>query len=103
MPRSSGDAAPREYATAPDGWLDAALVDDSPVSALYALEFARRLRECVRASGLSLRTIEARSGVSRKTIERVLSGEVLPAFGAIARLEVFFEADLWPGRGVLKS
>lgn len=98
MPRPLGDSAPREYTDAPEAWLDAALVEDSPVSAIYAVEFAKRLRAAVRASGLSLRAIEARSGVSRKTIERVLAGQVLPTFGAIARLEEFFDADLWPGR-----
>lgn len=37
------------------------------------------------------------SGVSRKTIERTLAGEVLPAFGAMARLEEALGLDLWPG------
>jgi transcriptional regulator with XRE-family HTH domain len=44
-----------------------------------------------------MRSIEREARVSRRTIERVLAGEVLPDFGALARLEQWLEADLWPG------
>lgn len=101
MPRPQGERAPREYVAVRDGgdWAVAALVDDAPVSARYAQVFARRLRECVRASGLSINALGTRTelGVGRKSLERVLAGEVLPTFSAIARLETYFDADLWPG------
>ena len=101
MPRSQGDLAPRAYVV-DDGsgdWIVSELVSDAPISAVYAQAFAARLREQVRASGMTINALgtSADLGVGRKTLERVLAGEVVPTFGAIARLERFFDADLWPG------
>ncbi|WP_202817120.1 hypothetical protein [Serinicoccus sp. CUA-874] len=57
-----------------------------------------RLRQALDdGDGLSLRAAEREAQVSRKTIERTLDGEVLPDFGAIARLEEWLSRDLWPG------
>lgn len=96
MPRSGGDAAPREYIAQgewPDGGLDAS----APVSARYAQAFVHRLRAALERKGLSLRAVEREAGVNRLTIDRVLAGETLPDFGAVARLEEWLGQDLWPG------
>lgn len=99
MPRSAGDLPPREY-LATGEWPDGALRDDAPVSAVYGREFSLRLRRALAAKGdPSLRDVERQAGVSRKTVERVLRGEVLPDFGAMARLELWLRADLWPRLG----
>ena len=97
MPRSGGDAAPREY-VARGKWPTGRLRKDAPASAVYGKAFVTRLLNALEAKGNpSLRSIEREAKVSRRTIERVLAGEVLPDFGAIARLERWLEADLWPG------
>lgn len=97
MPRSAGDLPPREY-LARGQWPDGALRKDAPASAVYGREFARRLRGALAERGNpSLREIEREAAVSRKTIERALRGEVLPDFGALARLEQWLGVDLWPG------
>ena len=97
MPRSGGDAAPRAY-VARGQWPSGRLRKDAPASAAYGQEFVKRLLEALKAKGdPSMRSIEREARVSRRTIERVLAGEVLPDFGALARLEQWLEADLWPG------
>lgn len=97
MPRSGGDAAPREY-VARGEWPSGRLRKDAPASAVYARAFVLRLLKALEAKGSpSMRSIEREARVSRRTIERVLAGEVLPDFGALARLEQWLEADLWPG------
>lgn len=98
MPRSAGDLPPREY-LARGQWPDGALRKDAPASAVYGREFARRLRGALAERGNpSLREIEREAAVSRRTVERSLRGEVLPDFGALARLEQWLGVDLWPGR-----
>lgn len=97
MPRSGGDAAPREYISRGQ-WPTGRLRTDAPASAAYGQEFVNRLLTALEAKGNpSLRSIEREARVSRRTIERVLAGEVLPDFGALARLEQWLEVDLWPG------
>lgn len=87
---------PRSY-VAVGTWPDARLTEDAPASARYGVVFTRRLRDAMASGGLNPNSLGRVSGVSRKTIERTLTGEVLPAFGAIARLEEALGADLWPG------
>ena len=91
MPRSAGDLAPHEYVVRgqwPTGRL----------SAVYGQQFVLRLTEALKAKGEpSLHAVEREAQVSRRTIERTMKGEVLPDFGAIARLEEWLGADLWPG------
>lgn len=97
MPRSNGDDAPASYLA--DGqWPDGRLRGDAPVSALYAQAFARRLRDVIGELGLNPFAVERITGVNRRTIERTLKGQVLPDFGAVARLEAELEVDLWPRR-----
>ncbi|MDT0318561.1 helix-turn-helix domain-containing protein [Streptomyces millisiae] len=97
MPRSHGDAAPASY-LAHGRWPDGRLRADAPISAVYAQAFARRLREVIDERGLNPFAVERVTGVNRRTIERTLKGQVLPDFGAIARLEAALDVDLWPGR-----
>lgn len=71
----------------------------APLSAVYGQQFVLRLTQALKAKGEpSLHAVEREAQVSRRTVERTLKGEVLPDFGAIARLEEWLEADLWPGR-----
>ena len=44
-----------------------------------------------------MRAVEREAGVNRLTVDRVLAGQVLPDFGAIARLEEWLDVELWPG------
>lgn len=87
---------PRSYVVS-GAWPDVRLVTDAPASARYGAVFTRRLRDAMANGGLNPNSLGRVSGVSRKTIERTLVGEVLPAFGAIARLEEALGVDLWPG------
>lgn len=96
MPRSGGDAPPCEY-VAHGGWPSGSLVPDAPASARYAQVFVQRLGGALTTMGLSLRAVEREAGVNRLTVDRVLAGQVLPDFGAIARLEEWLGLDLWPG------
>lgn len=97
MPRSGGDAAPSEY-IARGRWPDGDLEPGAPASAVYLQVFVRRLRLALEAVGSpSLREVERRARVNRNTVDRVLNGEVLPDFGAVARLEEWLQTDLWPG------
>lgn len=97
MPRSAGDLPPREY-LARGEWPDGALRKGAPASAVYGREFTRRLRAALKERGSPpLREIEREAAVSRRTVERTLRGEVLPDFGAMARLERWLGVDLWPG------
>lgn len=98
MPRSAGDLAPHEY-LARGQWPTGQLKKGAPLSAVYGQSFVLRLTEALKAKGEpSLHAVEREAQVSRRTVERTLKGEVLPDFGAIARLEEWLEADLWPGR-----
>lgn len=87
---------PRAY-VASGTWPRAVLKADAPLSARYALLFTQRLRAGMTDQGYNTHSLGIASKVSRKTIERTLTGEVLPAFGAIARLEDCLGIDLWPG------
>ncbi|MEU0278790.1 helix-turn-helix transcriptional regulator [Streptomyces sp. NPDC006195] len=97
MPRSNGDDAPASY-LAEGAWPDGQLRAGAPVSAVYAREFALRLRTVIEERGLNPYAVERITGVSRRTVERTLKGQVLPDFGAVARLETELGADLWPRR-----
>ncbi|MET8682352.1 transcriptional regulator [Streptomyces sp. NPDC004647] len=97
MPRSHGDDAPATYLAA-GAWPDGQLREGAPVSAIYAQEFSRRLRDVIAERGLNPLAVERATGVNRRTIERTLKGLVLPDFGALARLEAELETDLWPRR-----
>lgn len=97
MPRSAGDLAPHEYVVRGQ-WPTGRLKKGAPLSAVYGQQFVLRLTQALKAKGEpSLHAVEREAQVSRRTVERTLKGEVLPDFGAIARLEEWLGADLWPG------
>lgn len=97
MPRPGGDAEPRSYVVKGE-WPAGELAPEAPISARYAQVFALRLAEALRARGNpSFREVAREAAVSRTTVERTLSGTVLPTFGAMARLEEWLEVPLWPG------
>ena len=99
MPRpGSRGALPRTHlvdGTWPDGPVD------GPPVVHYAREIARRLRDGVAASGLSLRGVAERCHVDRQTVTRVIDGDVVPDVATVAALEVGLDVDLWPGRDVV--
>ncbi|MFI1518599.1 helix-turn-helix domain-containing protein [Kitasatospora cineracea] len=96
MPRSSNDQVPKEYVSS-GIWPRAELRVDAPASAHYSQALARNLEAALHASGHSLRTLADEAGLTHTTIGRVLRGEVLPDLGTLARLEVVFDIELWPG------
>ncbi|MCT2008382.1 hypothetical protein [Micrococcus lylae] len=97
MPRSGGDAAPRDY-IATGTWPDGTLTHDAPASARYGQVFTQRLRAALKAKGNpSSRAVARETQVSRNSLDRALEGATLPDFGAIARLEEWLDTDLWPG------
>jgi transcriptional regulator with XRE-family HTH domain len=73
----------------------AAKLDGDP-AAEAAQQFVARL---ARATGeLSLRSVEAATGVDHDTVARILRGDTWPDIATVANLEHGLEADLWPGR-----
>lgn len=97
MPRTGGDNAPKTYLVS-GGWPDGTLAADAPASARYAQLLAQRLIAAHAERGHpSWRSVSRDAGVSRPTLERVLSGDITPNLGSIARLEEWFDTDLWPG------
>lgn len=100
MPRSSNDMVPSAYVV--DGtWPHAVLADDAPASAHYGQAFARNLARALTLTNQSLRTLAETTGLTHSTISRVLNGKVMPDLGTLARLEVAFGFQLWPGPSVL--
>ena len=100
MPRSSNDKVPSEYVV--DGvWPHAVLADDAPVSAFYGQAFARNLERALVATNHSLRTLAEATGLTHSTISRVMNGKVMPDLGTLARLEIAFGFQLWPGPAAL--
>lgn len=73
----------------------AAKLDGDP-AAEAAQQFVARL---VAAAGtLSLRGVEAATGVDHDTVARILKGDVWPDIATVANLEHGLGVDLWPGR-----
>lgn len=100
MPRSGGDAAPRDY-IATGTWPEATLTADAPASAIYAQAFVRNLLGAIAERGNpSIREVGRQANVTRHTLDRALEGTNMPDFGAIARLEEWAQSDLWPGPGI---
>jgi len=83
-------ALPREMF---QGWPDIASID--PLSEV-ARQFAENLRE--QMGDKSLRACAQQCGISHVTLMRILDGTVWPDMFTIAKLELGFDADLWPGR-----
>ncbi|WP_336638797.1 helix-turn-helix transcriptional regulator [Micrococcus luteus] len=97
MPRSGGDAAPRDYITH-GTWPNGTLTPDAPASARYGQVFIQRLRAALNDKGNpSSRAVAREAHISRNSLDRALEGATLPDFGAIARLEEWLDVDLWPG------
>jgi lambda repressor-like predicted transcriptional regulator len=102
MPRSNNDQLPATYVTV-GKWPHARLADDAPISAHYAQALARNLQAAIDTSGLVLRALGEKSGVSHATVSRLLRGLVLPDIGTIARLEEALDADVWPRRSDMRG
>jgi hypothetical protein len=74
-------------------WPTGLLADDPAVAPMA--EFCRRLARAT--EGLSLRQIEARTGVNRATISLIARGATWPDARTIALLEHGLDVELWPG------
>lgn len=91
-------AAPRDLARDPERWPEAAIADGPArvvqhVARLAAEEIARR--------GISLRGVEALTGVSRMAVGPLLEGTSWPDVLTVVRLEEGLGCPLWPGaRGI---
>ena len=81
---------PRERAP---GWPDVPAVE--PVAEV-ARRFAENVREAI--GDRSIRAAARAAGVDHATIIAVLQGRVWPDLETIAKLELGFGRDLWPGR-----
>lgn len=86
-------SAPRAHVVSGD-WPTAQLDGDPAAEA--AQEFTVRLAAA--AGALSLRGVEAATGVDHDTVARILRGDTWPDIATVANLEHGLEADLWPGR-----
>ncbi|HJT93434.1 MAG TPA: helix-turn-helix transcriptional regulator [Mycobacterium sp.] len=84
---------PRAHVVSGD-WPHAKLDGEPATEVGQAL--AARLAEAV--AGLSLREVQARTGVDHNTVDNVLQGRAWPDLITIARLENGLDVDLWPGR-----
>jgi hypothetical protein len=64
------------------------------------VEVARQFAENVRAQvgDQSVRSCAERCDISHVTLKRILDGTVWPDMYTIAKLEIGFNVDLWPGR-----
>jgi len=89
--QASGKRRPRDLAADPEDWA-AAPIDD------LAAERARQVAVALRAAvdGLSLRAVEARTGVTKQTVANILRGLHSPTIETISRLEEGLGVDLWP-------
>jgi len=65
-----------------------------------AAEVAQRLsaRLAAAAGELSLRGVEAATGVDHDSVARILRGDTWPDIATVAKLEHGLGVDLWPGR-----
>ncbi|MBB5643055.1 helix-turn-helix domain-containing protein [Cryobacterium roopkundense] len=81
---------PRELAA---GWPDVVSVD--PIGEV-ARQFALNVRAAI--GDRSIRAAAQDVGVDHSTIVAVLQGRTWPDLATIARLELGFGVDLWPGR-----
>lgn len=95
VPRRSGDQPPAAYVI--EGTFpDVKLRVDAPVSAHFAVAFAKALKAAVHASSGSLRSIAKEAGVTHPTVTRILDGQTLPDLRSISGLEVALHARLYP-------
>ncbi|MEU3644061.1 helix-turn-helix transcriptional regulator [Lentzea sp. NPDC034063] len=95
VPRRSGDQPPAVYVI--EGTFpDVRLRDDAPVSAHFAVAFAKALKAAVEASTGSLRSIAKDAGVTHPTVTRILDGQTLPDLRSISGLEVALRTSLYP-------
>jgi transcriptional regulator with XRE-family HTH domain len=69
-------------------------------AAWIAQTLARRLAEAT--EGMSLRAVEAMTGVDHSTISKVLTGQSWPDVATVGYLEAGVGADLWPRRSEAK-
>jgi hypothetical protein len=74
---------------------------DGDPAAEAAQGFAARLAAA--AGELSLRGVEAATGVDHDSVARILRGDTWPDIATVAKLEHGLAADLWPGRMLPKA
>ncbi len=84
---------PRDHVVSGD-WPTAQLDGDPAAEA--AQQFVARLAAA--AAALSLRGVEAVTGVDHDTVARILRGDTWPDIATLANLEHGLAVDLWPGR-----
>jgi len=85
--------SPKAHVVSGD-WPSAQLDGDPAAEA--AQEFAARLAAA--GAELSLRAVEAATGVDHDTVARILRGDTWPDIATVANLEHGLGVDLWPGR-----
>lgn len=91
------DLVPHVY-IASGVWPEATLTPDAPIGAYYAQEIARRLKAAMTDRRLSQHKLAQRSGVSQRTIGRVLMGDTYCDVATLARLEFALETGIYPTR-----
>jgi DNA-binding phage protein len=107
MPREGSRTAtvehvPRRPVPAPRSWLldddfaTGRLLETAPVEAKSAQEVAARLLAALNADPRPITGIAAESGVARSTVYSILTGQAVPDFSSIARLQVALGVPLWP-------
>lgn len=60
----------------------------------WAKYFRHNLKSTIRESGLSIKELSDRSGLSTSSISRYLNGQSIPSFNAIINLSIALNCDL---------
>lgn len=77
-------------------WPHATLSADAPPGAHYAQALAATLFAVMSEQRFTVRALSTRSGLSRRTIERILGGLNHADINTVAQLETILRHDLYP-------
>ena len=88
---------PRDYLQKPKtgDWPDSDIVANAPPEALLARHISIVLRATLKGLKLSHRAVEARTGVTRTTVKRLIEGDSWPVLWVIANIERELGVALW--------
>ncbi|MGW2280215.1 helix-turn-helix domain-containing protein [Streptomyces sp. NPDC001770] len=102
MPRSNNDRNPLRYVR--EGtWPEVLLTPEAPISAHCGLLLARNMEQVMAEEHISRRHLAEVAAVAHSTVFRVLSGDVLPDIGTLARIEHALHRQVWPALEAVRA